>query len=80
MRVNQGRAIAKSNMRRRMRHLERGGTPACPERCPVWTQGILPRGEEDQPLEEARRLFPSQPDDRSYRNLSRVPLHPERTL
>ena len=34
------REISDSDMRARMRDLERGGTPAGPERYLVWAQGI----------------------------------------
>jgi hypothetical protein len=40
MRVNEGREIAHSYMRSRMKDPERGVTPACPGRYLVWTQGI----------------------------------------
>jgi hypothetical protein len=38
--IDEARLIAGSDMRRRMRDLERGKTPACPERYMVWAQGI----------------------------------------
>ena len=38
--INEAREIAASDMRGRMRDLERGKTPACPERYMVWAQGI----------------------------------------
>ena len=38
--VNEAREIAASDMRGRMKELERGGTPACPEGYQVWAQGI----------------------------------------
>jgi hypothetical protein len=38
--INEAREIAGSDMRGRMRDLERGKTPACPERYLVWAQGI----------------------------------------
>jgi hypothetical protein len=38
--INEAREIAASEMRGRMRDLERGGTPTCPERYLVWAQGI----------------------------------------
>ena len=38
--INEAREIAGSDMRGRMRDLERGGTPACPERYLVWAQGL----------------------------------------
>jgi hypothetical protein len=37
--INEAREIAASNVRARMKELERGGEPACPERYVVWTQG-----------------------------------------
>jgi hypothetical protein len=77
--INEGREIVESDLRCRMRHLERGGMPECPERCLVWARGILPRGEEDQPVEKVRRLAPARRGERSFRNLSGVPLHPEGT-
>jgi hypothetical protein len=40
MRINEGREIAESDMRRRMRHLERGGRPACPEHYLMWERRI----------------------------------------
>ena len=38
--VNEAREMAASDMRGRMRDLERGKTPACPERYLVWAQGL----------------------------------------
>jgi hypothetical protein len=38
--INEAKEIAESNMRCRMRELERGGTPACPECYKVWVQGL----------------------------------------
>ena len=38
--IDEAREIASSDMRGRMRDLERGGTPACPERYLVWAQGL----------------------------------------
>ena len=38
--ISEAREIAQSNMRGRMRDLEAGKTPACPERYMVWAQGI----------------------------------------
>ena len=38
--INEAREIADSDMRGRMRDLEAGKTPACPERYIVWAQGI----------------------------------------
>ncbi len=38
--INEAREIADSDMRGRMRDLERGKTPACPERYLVWAQGL----------------------------------------
>ena len=37
--INEAREIAASNVRARMKELERGGEPACPERYIVWAQG-----------------------------------------
>jgi hypothetical protein len=37
--INEAREIAASNLRARMKELERGGEPACPERYVVWAQG-----------------------------------------
>jgi hypothetical protein len=37
--IDKGRDIAGSDMRRPMKGLERGGTPACPESYLVWAQG-----------------------------------------
>ena len=36
--INEAREIAASDLRGRMKHLERGGEPACPERYVVWAQ------------------------------------------
>ena len=36
--INEAREIAASNLRARMKELERGGEPACPERYVVWAQ------------------------------------------
>ena len=38
--INEAREIAASDVRGRMRRLEHGGTPACPERYIVWAQGM----------------------------------------
>jgi hypothetical protein len=38
--INEAKEIAESNMRYRMRELERGGAPACPERYKIWAQGL----------------------------------------
>ena len=37
--INEVCEIAASDLRGRMKHLERGGEPACPERYVVWAQG-----------------------------------------
>ena len=37
--INEAREIAASDLRGRMKQLERGGEPACPERYVVWAQG-----------------------------------------
>ena len=37
--INEAREIAASDQRARMKDLERGGEPACPERYIVWAQG-----------------------------------------
>jgi hypothetical protein len=36
--LNEAREIAASDMRARMKDLERGGEPVCPERYVVWAQ------------------------------------------
>ena len=38
--INEAREIAKSDMRRRMRDLEAGESPACPESYMVWARGL----------------------------------------
>jgi hypothetical protein len=38
--INEAKEIAEGNMRCRMRELERGGEPACPECYKVWAQGL----------------------------------------
>jgi hypothetical protein len=38
--INEAKEIAEGNMRCRMRELERGGEPACPECYQVWAQGL----------------------------------------
>ncbi len=38
--INEAREIADSNMAGRMRDLEAGGEPACPEGYAVWAQGL----------------------------------------
>jgi hypothetical protein len=38
--INNGRDVAHGDMRSRMKDLERGGAPACPECHLVWVQGI----------------------------------------
>lgn len=38
--VNEAREIAGDDMRRRMRDLDAGKTPACPESYVVWARGI----------------------------------------
>ena len=38
--INEAKEIAEGNMRQRMRELERGGDPACPECYRVWAQGL----------------------------------------
>ena len=38
--IDEAKEIAESNMRYRMRELERGGAPACPECYKVWAQGL----------------------------------------
>jgi hypothetical protein len=37
--INEAREIATSDMRARMKELDRGGEPACPKRYVVWAQG-----------------------------------------
>jgi len=38
--INEAREIAEGNLRGRMRDLEAGGAPACPETYTVWAQGL----------------------------------------
>jgi hypothetical protein len=38
--INEAKGIAEGDMRQRMRDLERGGEPACPECYKVWAQGL----------------------------------------
>lgn len=38
--INEAKEIAEGNMRCRMRELERGGEPTCPESYKVWAQGV----------------------------------------
>ena len=38
--INEAKEIVEGNMRCRMRDLERGGEPACPECYKVWAQGL----------------------------------------
>jgi hypothetical protein len=37
--IDEAREIAANDLCGRMKHLERGGEPACPERYAVWAQG-----------------------------------------
>jgi len=50
--INEAREIAECNMRARMRELEKGGTPACPESYVVWAQGL------EGDYRELKRLMP----------------------
>ena len=50
--INEAREIIAGNMRRRMRDLEAGGTPACPESYVVWAQGL------EGDYREVKRLMP----------------------
>ena len=50
--INEAREIAECNMRARMRALEKGGTPACPESYVVWAQGL------EGDYRELKRLMP----------------------
>ncbi|HZT32787.1 MAG TPA: hypothetical protein VE999_01575 [Gemmataceae bacterium] len=50
--INEVREIAESDMRGRMRDLEAGKTPACPEAYVVWAQGL------DGDYRVARRIMP----------------------
>lgn len=38
--ISEAKDIAEHNMRRRMRDLEAGGEPACPDAFVVWARGI----------------------------------------
>jgi hypothetical protein len=38
--ISEAKEIAEHNMRRRMRELEAGGEPACPDAFVVWARGI----------------------------------------
>jgi len=50
--INEAREIAAGDLRGRMRELEAGKTPACPEAYVVWAQGL------DGDYRVARRLNP----------------------
>jgi hypothetical protein len=50
--INEAREIAASDMRGRMRDLEAGDTPACPEGYVVWAQGL------EGTYREVKRLMP----------------------
>ena len=50
--INEACEIAESNLRARMKELERGGEPACPERYVVWAQGI------DGSYREVKEIMP----------------------
>ena len=50
--INEAREIAASDMRGRMRDLEAGETPACPESYVVWAQGL------EGTYREVKRLMP----------------------
>ena len=38
--INEAKEMVEGNMRQRMRDLDRGGEPACPECYKVWAQGL----------------------------------------
>jgi hypothetical protein len=50
--VNEAIEIAQGDMRHRMKQLERGGTPACPEEYVVWARGV------DGDCKVAKRFMP----------------------
>ncbi len=50
--INEAREIAAGDMRGRMRDMEAGKTPACPETYVVWAQGL------DGDYRVARRIMP----------------------
>ena|ERR1035437_9181132 len=50
--VNEAIEVAQGDMRRRMKQLERGGTPACPEEYVVWARGV------DGDCKVAKRFMP----------------------
>lgn len=50
--INEAREIAAGDMRGRMRDLEAGKTPACPESYVVWAQGL------EGDYREVKRLMP----------------------
>ena len=50
--INEAREIAASDMRGRMRDLEAGKSPACPESYVVWAQGL------EGDYRELKRLMP----------------------
>jgi predicted HTH domain antitoxin len=50
--INEAREIAESNLRARMKELERGGEPACPERYVAWAQGT------DGSYREVKEIMP----------------------
>ena len=50
--INEAREIAVSNLRARMKELERGGEPACPQRYVVWAQGT------DGSYREVKEIMP----------------------
>ena len=50
--IDEAREIAAGDIRGRMRELETGGTPACPESYVVWAQGL------EGDYREVKRLMP----------------------
>lgn len=50
--VNEAREIVASDMRRRMRDLDAGETPACPESYVIWARGL------DGDYHTVKRLMP----------------------
>jgi hypothetical protein len=50
--VNEAIEMAQGDMRHRMKQLERGGTPACPEEYVVWARGV------DGDCKVAKRFMP----------------------
>jgi hypothetical protein len=50
--INEACEIAESNLRARMKELDRGGEPACPQRYVVWAQGT------DGSYREVKEIMP----------------------